>query len=434
MSTSTTSTSSGPGSTVPKIEVQRERFELGCGATLLVHRRVGAPVTAVRVHLRGGPSLDPAGKEGVAYMSGAFADQGTDTKSDEDIALLLEPEGGGIQGDAMGLSGAVAGSSWGILMDVLGEVMATASYPDARVATHMDRLKTRLAVEAEDPRAQGGILFKKLIYGGDHFLGRSAYGTLESASRITAEDMRAHRAANWCGKRAVIAVVGDVDPKEVRDRAELAFANVPAGTSHERKEPTFPAIEPRRAAFERERNQVHVYLGHLGIKRNDPDYVALAVMDHVLGTGPGFTNRITQKLRDQMGLAYTVHADIHGSAGLLPGMFRAYIGTSPEHVQTAVDGFLAEMRTIRDEPVPVEELEVAKSYLVGSFSMGFERASRRASYLISAELHGFPDDHLERLPGEFSAVTSDDIQRAAQKHLMPDACSIALSGPHVELS
>lgn len=418
----------------PRIRVPRERFELSCGAVLLVHRRVGAPVTAVRVHLRGGPGLDPEGKEGLAYVAGSFADQGTATRSDEDLAMLLEPEGGGVRGDAMGLSGAVAGSGWGLLLDVLGEVMATASYPEDRIATHLDRLKTRLAVEAEDPRAQGGVLFKRLVYGTEHFLGRSAYGTLESVGNLTAADMRDHRGRAWCGKRAVIAVVGDVDPSEVRDRAELAFKDVPAGTPHERTPPVFPAREPRRDAFVRDRNQVHVYLGHLGIERNHPDYVALAVMDHVLGTGPGFTNRITQKLRDQMGLAYTVHADIHGSAGLLPGMFRAYIGTSPENVQTAVDGFLAEMRTIRDEPVPAEELGVAKSYLVGSFSMGFERASRRASYLVSAELHGFPEDHLERLPAEFAAITSEDVQRAAQAHLHPDACSIALSGPEVELS
>ena len=419
---------------VPKIAVPRERFELSCGATLLVHRRVNAPVTAVRIHIRGGPGLDPVGKEGLAYMAGAFADQGTETKSDEDIAMLLEPEGGAIQGDAMGLSGAVAGSSWGLLLDVLGEVMASATYPDERVATHLDRLKTRLAVEAEDPRAQGGILFKKLIYGEEHFLGRSAYGTLASASTITPEDMRAHRAAYWCGKRVVIAVVGDVDPSAVRDRAEAAFAALPPGTPHERVEPVFPARGPRRATFERDRNQVHVYLGHLGIKRSHPDYVPLAVLDHVLGTGPGFTNRITQKLRDQMGLAYTVYADIHGSAGLLPGMFRAYIGTSPEHVNTAIEGFLTEMNSIRDELVPAEELGVAQSYLVGSFSMGFERASRRASYLISAELHGFPADHLERLPAEFAAVTPDDVQRVAREHLLPDVCSIALSGPRVELT
>lgn len=417
----------------PRIRVDRERFTLSCGATLLVHRRPGAPVTAVRAHMRGGPVMDPAGKEGVAYLTGAFADQGTANRTDEDLAMLLEPEGGAISGDALGLSGAVAGTAWGLLLDVMGELITTASYPDDLLARQLDRMRTRLGVEADDPRAQGGIRFKKLIYGEDHFLGRSAYGTLESVADITPEDLRAHRAKHWCGARMIVAVVGDVDPQEVRDRAEAAFASVPAGTPREKIEHVFPEIEPRRSEFVRDRNQVHVYLGHLGIRRANPDYVPLAVMDHVLGTGPGFTNRITQVLRDQMGLAYSVHADIHASAGRLPGMFRAYIGTSPEHVGTAIDGFLGEMRRIQDEPVPDEELAVAKSYLVGSFAMGFERASRRASYLVSAEVNGFPDDHLETLPGEFAAVTVEDVQRAAKEHLHPDLCSISVSGPKVEL-
>lgn len=417
----------------PRIEVERERFELSCGATLLVHRRPSSAVTAVRVHVRGGPGLDPEGKEGVVHLAGAFADQGTTTRTDQDLAALLEPEGGGVSGDAMGLSGAVAGTAWRVLMEVLGELVTDAAYPDALISRQLDRMKTRLAVEADDPRAQGGILFKRLVYGDEHFLGRNTHGDLETVSRITAADLRAHRTTHWCGSRLVIAVVGDLDPEEVRDHAELAFAGVPVGTPHVRSAPSFPAIERRTAAFERDRQQVHVHLGHLGIERAHPDYVPLAVMDHVLGTGPGFTNRITRILRDELGLAYTVHADIHGTAGKLPGMFRAYIGTSPEHVRTAVDGFVTEMRRIVEEPVPEEELAVAKSYLVGSFAMGFERAARRAQYLVSAEIHGFPSDHLERLPAEFAAVTVEDVLRAAGAHLHPDACAIAVSGPPVAL-
>ena len=148
-----------------KLEMPVVRTELRCGATLLVSPRPGAPIAAAQVHVRGGGALDPAGKEGTAYYAGAFADQGTGTRSDEDIARLLEPEGGGIQGDAGGLYGAVAGDAWGMLMDVLGDLVADASYPDDRLARHFGRMKTRLAVEAEDPRSQGGILMKKLVFG-----------------------------------------------------------------------------------------------------------------------------------------------------------------------------------------------------------------------------------------------------------------------------
>ena len=69
------------------------------------------------------------------------------------------------------------------------------------------------------------------------------------------------------------------------------------------------------------------------------------------------------------------------------------------------------------------------STLVGSFVLGFQRASRRAGWLISAERHGFPDDALESLPRQFAAVTPADVQRAARAHLFPDACAVSTGGP-----
>jgi zinc protease len=112
-----------------------------------------------------------------------------------------------------------------------------------------------------------------------------------------------------------------------------------------------------------------------------------------------------------------------------PGTFTAYIGTSPENVSTAIAGFLEEMRRIQEEPVSEAELELVKGYLIGSFPMGYERAARRASYLIASRIHNFPDDYLETLPRAFEGVTPEDIQRVAQKHLHPGRCCLSASGP-----
>ena len=136
-----------------------------------------------------------------------------------------------------------------------------------------------------------------------------------------------------------------------------------------------------------------------------------------------------KRLRDEEGLAYTVHANIHSSAGNLPGTFMAYIGTSPEHTGRAVAGFLEEMRRIRDEPVSEHELETAKSYLTGSYGLGFERSTRRVGYLISQHRFGLPEDHLERLPERFAAVTAEEVQAAARRHLKPEAACLAGGGP-----
>ena len=222
---------------------------------------------------------------------------------------------------------------------------------------------------------------------------------------------------------------GDVDARAVKRELDRRLRRWNSGALLLTQPPQFPPRAPRVAAFTAKRQQVHVYLGHLGIARNDPDYAALVVMDHILGTGPGFTNRIARILRDELGLAYSVNASIHGTAGILPGMFTAYIGTSPQHVTTAVQGFLREIRRIRDEPVGKDELELAKSYLIGSFPLGFERAARRAAYMISAELHAFPPDNLERLLAQFAAVTAEDVQRVARAHLFPDACCLTAAGP-----
>jgi zinc protease len=174
---------------------------------------------------------------------------------------------------------------------------------------------------------------------------------------------------------------------------------------------------------------VHVFLGHLGIRRNDPDYAALVVLDHVLGTGPGFTNRISKKLRDELGLAYTVNAAIHSTAGILPGTFSAYIGTSPQHVATAIAGFRSEILRVQEELVSPEELRVAQDYLVGSFVLSFQRASRRSNYMISAERHNLPADNLVSLPREFAAVTREDLRRVARAHIHPDVCCVVAAGP-----
>ena len=412
----------------PRLSIPVRRFELACGAVLVVSPRSSAPIAAVQIHLRGGPSRDPSGHEGSAFLAGALADQGTSERSEEEIAALLEPEGGEISGDAGGLSGSIVGSKWELLVDLLAEMLTSATYPEAEVARQKKRLMDRFLLERDDPRVQGSLLFKRLVYG-DHWLGRPARGTLESLPRIAAKDLRKFRRENWVARRAVIGVCGDLDPEKVRRAFDRRLARWPAGNRLAAEASRWPPIARRSGAFTAERQQVHLFLGHLGIARNDPDYAALVVMDHVLGTGPGFTNRISRRLRDELGLAYAVSANIHATAGLLPGTFTAYLGTSPENVATATRGFLGEIRRVQEELVGSDELEVAKSYLLGSFPLGFERAARRASYAVSAELHGFPEDHLDRLLRAFSTVTAKDVRRVARAHLFPDASCVAAAGP-----
>jgi zinc protease len=412
----------------PLVELPIQRFDLRCGALLLVSPRPAAPVTAVHVHLRGGHSLDPAGREGTAFLVGGLLDQGTAAHTEEELAEVLESAGGTLSGDAHGLSGSIASDSWKTLLELAAEVITTPTYPTEKLRLQQKRLLDRLLIERDEPRVQAELSFRKLVYG-DHWLGRPSHGSIESVQRIDRRHVIAHHKANWVARRALIAVCGDVEPEQVRRLLDRRLADWKPGQQLAPRNDVFPEPGVRVDAFEAEREQVHLYLGHLGVRRLDPDYPALVVMDHILGTGPGFTNRISMRLRDELGLAYTVQAAIHPSAGIQPGTFTAYIGTSPQHVPTALEGFRREILRIQRELVTKDELRTAVDYVVGSFAMSFQRSSRRANYLISVQRHGLPDDNLERLQRDFAAVTVDDVRRVAQRHLLPDQSAVCAGGP-----
>ena len=411
-----------------RLHLPIERFTLKCGAQLLVSPRPEASVFAVQVHLRGGRALDPAGFEGLAHLTGALATEGTEQHTESELAALLEPTGGSVSGSASGVAGSVAGSQWKLLLACLAEVLTTPTYPQERFERQRARLLARLTVDEDDPRVQVGRVFRRLIYG-DTWLGRPDAGTAQSVQAITREHLVEHHRQNWVASRALISVCGNVEPAAVRRELNRLLGDWKPGEPFETLKLEFPERTTRVGAFTADRQQVHVLLGHLGIRRSDPDYPALVVMDHILGTGPGFTNRIARRLRDEQGLAYSVDAQIASSAGRQPGMFQAYIGTSPDNVETAIEGFLAEIQRMRDTLVSPKELRLAQDYLTGSFVLGFERSSRRASYMALAERLGLPEEHLDELPAQFAAVTRKSVREAARRHLNPEGLSLATGGP-----
>ncbi len=408
--------------------IPRVRYELPGGGVLLVSKRPSAPVTAIRINMRGGILSDPKGSEGLSQLVGQLTDQGTAEHDEAGIAERIEPWGGAVGGDSAGLRGSMAGDNWQQLLDVMVELAARPAYPEQAVQIQLARTLSHMRVSEEDPRVQGARTFRRLIYG-DHRFGQPGHGSCASLEGVGAQDIRDHHREHWGSARAVIAVCGNVEPDEVYGRLLILLKDWDVGTPEPKWDRTFPDREPRAQAFEKGREQVHVYFGHLGVERRVEDYPALVVMDHVLGSGPGFVSRLSRKLRDEQGLAYSVHADIHSSAGLYPGLFTAYIGTSPEHVQRAVQGIQAEVESICNVPVSEDELAMAKEYVTGSMLLGYERASARAGSLVGQEVHGLPESFLENLRDAYRKVTVNDIQKTAKRHLFPRAAALAASGP-----
>jgi zinc protease len=175
--------------------------------------------------------------------------------------------------------------------------------------------------------------------------------------------------------------------------------------------------------------QVHVFIGHLGITRDNPDYYKLLVMDNILGTGPGFTDRLSSTLRDRMGLAYTVRATITSNAGKQPGTFSGYIGTFAKSFLDVQRSFLREIERIREEPPTPEEVEDAKKYLLGSMPFRFATRQDLAAQLLAIERYNLGKDYPDIFRREIARVTPADIQAVARKYLDPKRLIIVAVGP-----
>src|SRR5262249_51823035 len=157
----------------------------------------------------------------------------------------------------------------------------------------------------------------------------------------------------------------------------------------------------------------HVFLGELGVRRDNPDYYKLLVMDYVLGTGPGFTDRLSSRLRDREGLAYTVSADITSSAGVEPGTFSAYIGTDNDNFAKVKRLFLEELNRIRDTEPSAQEVADAKAYLLGSRLLQFGSNEGIAAQLLAIERYKLGFNYLDDFEKAVAAVTPEEVREVA---------------------
>jgi zinc protease len=402
--------------------------ELDSGLTLLAVQNPGVQTYACAVSLDVRPGDEPADRSGLANLVGECLDEGTSRHDALELAAAAERLGAMMEGNHRGgvvMSPATAQKD---ALALLCEMVLEPEFPGREVRRVQAEVLTEIKADDDDPRAVAARRFRSEIYG-EHPLGRAPQGTTKSVAKLRPKDLRAYHEEWFRPAGGYVAASGPDEPEKTLDRLEKAFRHF---RKKAKKHPAIADVDlapaGRDAHIPMPREQVHVFLGHLGVRRTHPDFYVLSVMDHVLGTGPGFTSRCSRKLRDEQGLCYAVSAGITASAGEEPGTFTAYIGTSPEHRQRAIDGFLEEIRRMRSEPVTAQELQDVKDYLTGSFVFGLERNSNLAAYAIRARRFGLGFDFIQRYPDMVRAISAEQVRDAAERHLHPDRLVVVSAG------
>ena len=402
--------------------------QLKSGLTLLAVHNPGVQTFACAVSLDTRIADDPVDLPGVANMVGECLDEGTSRYDAVALSVAAEQLGAYMEGNHRGGAVMCPASSQKKATDLLRQLVTEPTFPGKQVGRVQSEVLTEMHAELDDPRTVAARQFRSAIYG-DHVLGRAMQGTLESVAAIKPRHLRDYHQTWFRPGNGYVAASGPFEPEEMLDRLERAFRGLRGAAPGHKPLPDVRIGEASERHLPMAREQVHVFVGHPGVRRSCPDFESLVVMDHVLGSGPGFTSRIPKRLRDEQGLCYSVSASISSSAGEEPGVFTAYIGTSPKHRQKAIEGFLEEIRAIRKAPPSAEELRDVVDYLTGSYVFGLERNANLVEFVTRSHRYRLPEDYLETYPARIRAITREDVQRVAATWLDPDRVVVVSAGP-----
>jgi zinc protease len=315
-------------------------------------------------------------------------------------------------------------------LKLLFECLTKPAFPKDRLEAKREIILGEIAANESEPQKRAVQEFRKLIYG-EHPYGRPSRGRRDVIEKLTREDCIAFHKQLFVPNNCTVAIVGDFNSEQIVKEIEALTADWAMGDNSD-VVTVVPAHQEKpleRIISDATASQTHVFLGHVGIRRNDPDYYKLEVMDHVLGTGSGFTDRLSSTLRDRQGLAYTVRANICDSASDQPGILTGYIGTFPDKYVWVRDGFMKEVRRIREEAATEQEVNSAKSYLLGILAFNLETRDQVAGELLAVEKYGLGNDVYDKYKAAIAAVTPADVLEVAKRHLQPDKMVIVAVGP-----
>jgi zinc protease len=386
------------------------------------------PVVSVRLIVRAGAAQDPADKPGVAALAATLLDQGTATRTAEQIANAVDSIGGalgtGAGSDLTSITAVVMKDSLGFGLDMVSDVVQHPAFAPEEIERQRQQSLSGMQVSYDDPEFLANAVFDRLVYG-SHPYGRPQAGTPQTIAAVTRDDLLAFHKKWFGANNAILAIVGDVTPDEAFAGAERAFGRWGKTEAEPAKAVDPPSPSRRVVVIDKPGSvQTEIRVGNIAIPRKHNDFMALDLTAKVLG-GEG-ANRLHRVLRSERGLTYGASADFNAlkQSGDIVAQTNTRSETTGETLRLIVD----EIWKIQRDPVGERELEGAQEYLTGSFPLTIETPSQIALQILNAVFFGLNMNELQTFRERVNAIQVDDVQRVARTYLAPDRLTIVLVG------
>jgi predicted Zn-dependent peptidase len=405
---------------VLRVKLPRPReTKLANGLIVLVLEQHKLPTAAFTLWVKTGALADPKGLPGLAKATAEMLREGTTHRTSAQLAADVDGLGASLMAsaefgaDTSTVSASGLSESVDRLLDLMSDVVLDPTFPVDEFAKYQKRQLAQI----EQMRSRPGFLaqerFHKVLYG--DFAAAIVSATPESIKAMTTAQLKDFHERYYVPNNALLGVVGDVQFDQVVSLVQKSFGG---WKSHPVAPPDLGKISPPAPAkitlVDRPDSvQTNILAGDFAVRRADPDYVPLTVMNRVLGGGP--SARLFLNLREKHG--YTYGAYSYFTSDIYPGAWRASTEVRNAVTDGSMHELIEELKRIRTERVPESELDEARHSIVAGFALSLEQPATLLNFWMTANYFRSPQDYWDRYPEEIAKVSPEAVEQAAKKYV-----------------
>lgn len=387
------------------------------------------PLIAMKFAFKGaGSTQDAEGKEGTANLMSGLLDEGAGEIDSREFQARLDDLGVSLSYDAS--LDNFTGNFRTIVefeddaFDLLKLSINDPRFDEEPVARIRGQIKAGIIADQNDPGELAGKAFRETVFAG-HPYSRPTEGTVESLDTVTAEDLTAFRDKTFARDNLYVGVVGAISPEKLGERLDEIFGALPETADLKPVAQTEP-VTGKTVAVELDVPQTAVQFALPGVMRNDEEFFAAYLMNHILGGG-SFTSRLYTEIREKRGLAY-------GAGSWLASYDHAAVlgastATRSDKAAESIEIIRDELKRMAENGPSEEELAKAKAYVKGSYAIrNLDSSLAIASTLVGIQLDDLGNDYIDRREAIIDAVTMEAVKQIARKLLSVDPTVITV-GP-----
>ena len=378
-------------------------------------REPSVPLVALSYAFHGGSTQDEADKAGTANLAADLLDEGAGPLDGKTFHERLENHaielGFHVARDYFQGSLRTLSEHRDEAFDLLQLALSAPHFDAESVERVRGQMQALLRRDSTNPNTLASNRWWETAFPG-HPYGRESRGTLETVPRITADDMRDYVRRAFARDELTISIVGDIDAKTAGALIDRAFGGLPVKSDLKPVAAANPRGMGRLIVINLDVPQAVVTFGGQGLARQDPDFMAGYIVNHILGGGT-FSSRLYREVREKRGLAYGVSDSLvwfRRAAVVLGGT-----ATRADRTADALAIVEAETKRMAENGPTADELAAAKSFLKGAYALTLDTSPKIAGQLTQIQLDKLGIDYIQRRSALIDAVTIDDAKRVARR-------------------